>query len=226
MRGDDYTGVSLQTMDEAAFDHGIILAQTPPPGLRILDHPTLTRVKHKLAMEGADLLVQGLRDGVHLQPYVDAGWKARDMEAKGETQLQHAPKIAKSDTQVDWTAWTAKDWRRRLQMSQAVWTMAMPRREASTSQRLIFHDAALVPAERVKGRPFAIEVVSSSLTPSVRSSIAVRADDDLGVVYLQLHDDTWVRVRRARREGRAESTAKQAMKDFLAADSEDRPPPE
>ena len=47
------------------------------------------------------MLVQGLRDGVHLLPHRDAGWMAKQLADK---PLTHAPKLGKAEAEVRWGA--------------------------------------------------------------------------------------------------------------------------
>ncbi|CAH0053217.1 unnamed protein product [Clonostachys solani] len=224
LRGDEFTGVSLQTLDEEKIDHGVVLSQTPAPGMRILQHPTLSRVNRKLAMEGADLLVQGLRDGVHIAPYEDAGWKAKELEGQ---PLQHAPKITKADMQIDWLEWTAEDWRRRIQISQGVWTMvACSLKGEVLIRRLIFHDVMEVPFEEVSGLRATIEVVTQRENEEeqrLRKLIAINARG--GFIYILLDRYRWVRVRRATLEGKMEKPAAAAIQDFVVAYTDSDKPP-
>jgi methionyl-tRNA formyltransferase len=216
-------GASLQTLDEEKIDHGTVLSQTPSPGMRIIQHPTLSRVNRKLAMEGADLLVQGLRDGVHIPPYVDAGWKAKELEGQ---PLQHAPKITKADTQIDWLAWTAEDWRRRVQISQAVWTMVATSVKGEVwVRRLIFHDVMEVPAEEVSSFRATIEVVTRREGEGEQRLRKLIALDRRGFVYILLDKHTWVRVRRATLEGKAERPAASAIRDFVVLYKDSDKPP-
>ncbi|KAK8116219.1 formyl transferase [Apiospora sp. TS-2023a] len=63
------TGVTLQTLDPWEFDKGLILAQTPPDEL--IEIPLKCRVpqlRDLVTPVGARMLVQGLRDGVHVPP--------------------------------------------------------------------------------------------------------------------------------------------------------------
>ncbi|KAI1085317.1 formyl transferase [Whalleya microplaca] len=95
------TGVSLQTLDEHAFDHGTVLAQTP--ALPVPETCTLAQLHALVTPAGAELLVSGLRDGVHVPPRVDRGWwrPEGDGEAVEEGRgLRHAPRITKADMQV------------------------------------------------------------------------------------------------------------------------------
>jgi hypothetical protein len=103
LSGRSLTGVSLQTLDHKAFDHGVILAQTPadpehedalciPPGCT-----TVPELQALVTPVAAQMLVQALRSGLHIPPVEDRGWKP---DARHHAALLHAPKITKRDRQV------------------------------------------------------------------------------------------------------------------------------
>ena len=96
-----HSGVSLQTLSEESFDAGVVLAQTPRPGVPVPAGCTVDGLRDLLAPPGAEMLVRALRDGLHVPPLVPAGWDpSSPEERKG---LLHAPKITKADTRVVWT---------------------------------------------------------------------------------------------------------------------------
>lgn len=121
------TGVTLQTLHPAEYDRGVILAQTPPPGILVPEDVTLGTLHETLAAEGAKLLVDGLRRQVHVPPYETCGgwWppltpassassssssSAADTDANTDAnnpetttiQLRDAPKMTNKDAHVDW----------------------------------------------------------------------------------------------------------------------------
>lgn len=61
------TGVSLQTLHPTKFDHGVILAQTPFPGIKH-DTTTVSELEALLAPMGADMLVQGIKERIYIPP--------------------------------------------------------------------------------------------------------------------------------------------------------------
>ncbi|KAG5914218.1 hypothetical protein E4U42_000620, partial [Claviceps africana] len=115
LRGDTHMGVSLQTLDDKAFDHGTILAQTPAPGFPIPPSASLQTITHEAATRGAEMLIRGLEKNLHVPPRHDAGWKAADLRARGVDTLQHAPKITKADSRIE-PAWTAEQFARRVRV--------------------------------------------------------------------------------------------------------------
>jgi methionyl-tRNA formyltransferase len=220
-------GASLQTLDEKKFDHGVILSQTPRPGIRIAENTTLAQINRRMATECAELLIDGLRSGVHIPPYVDAGWMAGEMEAEGRA-LQHAPKMSKADFQIDWVNWTATDWRRRLQVSQSVWThISVPRQDnredgaqKQLRRRVIFHDAQEVSVAEVTGRRGTIDAVH--LRPDGKEADGcyrqvVSLDEQTGVVYILL-GHIWIRCQRATLEGKLERTAAVSVHKLVVFD--------
>ncbi|KAI1308628.1 formyl transferase [Xylaria venustula] len=81
------TGVSLQTLDHAAFDQGVVLAQTPRDALRIPRSCTTAAALQALVTPAATrLLIEGLRKGLHVPPH--------------ESVVEPTPKITKGDRQL------------------------------------------------------------------------------------------------------------------------------
>ncbi|KAI0108465.1 Formyltransferase [Daldinia grandis] len=111
LAGRTHTGISLQTLDDKAFDHGKILARTPPlPIPPDADYAALLAHVTPLA---AELLVQGLREGVHVPPLEEVTERGHGLgesegrrggevvEVRGKTEnLLRAPKINKRDRQL------------------------------------------------------------------------------------------------------------------------------
>ncbi|KAI8624860.1 Formyltransferase [Xylariaceae sp. FL1651] len=110
--GRSLTGVSLQTLDHKVFDQGVVLAQTPADpehvdALRIPDGcTTVPQLQTLVTPVAARMLVQGLRDGLHVPPLEDRGWKP---DAEENATLVHAPKITKQDRQVSLSVLRACD---------------------------------------------------------------------------------------------------------------------
>ncbi|EOO00337.1 putative methionyl-trna formyltransferase protein [Phaeoacremonium minimum UCRPA7] len=155
LTGRTHTGVTLQTLDEHAFDHGTVLAQTPLPGVPVPEECTLPQIHELLAPLGAELLVQALRDGAHVPPRVSVGWQPTAAQL---AEVRHAPKITKLDSEVDWGCsswardagtWTASDLARRFRALglNSLWTRAVS--PANGEKRVIWEDveACECPAE-------------------------------------------------------------------------------
>ncbi|RDW61058.1 hypothetical protein BP6252_12441 [Coleophoma cylindrospora] len=90
------TGVSLQTLDEKAFDRGIILATTGK--LIIEENSRYEDVLEMLTPKAAELLREGIRKKVYVPPLEAV--KAPDMPA--EVKQMSAPKITPEDRRIDW----------------------------------------------------------------------------------------------------------------------------
>jgi methionyl-tRNA formyltransferase len=144
MRGDSHIGVSLQTLDDKAFDHGTILAQTEPPGFAIPPQATLQEMTAMLAKEGAKMLVQSLREGLHMPPHEQVPWFPAETESQHGHHLSHAPKVTKADSEVRWDAWAHEDFARRARVFGWLWT-AVGAGDGSARRVLIQEPEVLFP---------------------------------------------------------------------------------
>lgn len=102
--GEKFIGLSLQTLDPLHFDHGEILAQTEYPGF-IHSCSTVPELLALVAPKGAEMLLKGLKDHLHVPPRQDIGWS---QNRKLNRALRHAPKITQDDRHIDWNSWTAE----------------------------------------------------------------------------------------------------------------------
>lgn len=83
--------MTLQTLHPTSFDEGVILDQTPWPGIDVpedCDYPALLEIMKPL---GADMLVRAIRERLYLPPHHNVGWA--ENKAEGKSQYRHAPKI-------------------------------------------------------------------------------------------------------------------------------------
>ncbi|KPM36304.1 hypothetical protein AK830_g10275 [Neonectria ditissima] len=210
LQGRKYTGVSLQTLDDKAFDHGTVLAQTPYPGIPIPPGATVQELTTQLAPIGAQMLVQGLRDGVYIPSRQSGGWKAEELEGK---DLVHAPKVNKADGQVDWTQWTAEDFARRTRVLGSVWTRAVNKK--GEVKRLILQD---IETASVDGSMEIGALLSFAETPGIDSDDArhQRPVTDLGdgSCLVQLVNGEWIRVKRVKEEGKPERDAAVVLRSY------------
>ncbi|KAK5987218.1 hypothetical protein PT974_11342 [Cladobotryum mycophilum] len=214
VEGDEHIGISLQTLDHKEFDHGTILAQTPAPGLPLPESASIQDLTKALGVAGAQMLVQGLRDGVHVPPHVDAGWMARQLAGGA---LVHAPKVTKADSQVDWTRWTTRDFQRRMRVFGAVWTRGVNAK--GEVKRVILQDAEGVAGEEVDGVDGTLALVHGSgekgEATGERYERVLRVDDAAGVVHVQASDGGWMRVRRVKVDGKPEQAAASGLRPFI-----------
>lgn len=99
------TGVTLQTLHPAAYDRGVILAQTPAPGIPVPDDATAGSLLSTLAEEGAKLLVDGLTHEVHVPPYENrGGWWSPSPSTSDTAEIvfRDAPKLTTHQAHIDW----------------------------------------------------------------------------------------------------------------------------
>jgi hypothetical protein len=225
--------VSLQTLDEAAFDHGVVLKQTAAPGLAIQqrdndnsnnnnnsDTETVASLLERLAPMGAKMLVDGLREGLHVPPLADVAWTPG-------FPVAHAPKLGPADRQFDWRSWTAAHVLRRDSVLGPLWGSAIvgsgggcsgpPGGKAGGGMRVILADLAAVPAEEVKAESLgSIGTVwwhskTANLPDSAPEDDAVgtpvvvassHRSEDRVLVRLPSDAGAWLRVGRAKVEGK------------------------
>lgn len=210
LRGDQNIGITLQSLDEKAFDHGTILAQTPPPGLPIPPTSSLQELTKFLAVEGARLLVQGLRDGVHVPPIQDVGHAARQLAAQGDTV--HAPKVTKAESQVDWEHWEAEDFARRLRVFGALWTVV--RSGSGESKRVILLDAERADApegEEIKSVGLSFDGGSRSPRPDA----VVYVNERERSCAIRVREGLWICIRRVKVDGKPEQAAAVGLRSLF-----------
>ncbi|CAI7574790.1 unnamed protein product [Penicillium manginii] len=123
LAGRSLTGITLQTLHHKNFDHGVILSQTPKPGLEIPnpDTCTVSELQNLVAPKGAQMLVDGINDGLFVPPMKAAGW----VPTEGNEPLIHAGKIQQEDRHVDWATWTMQDITRRSRVIGPLWSRAL-----------------------------------------------------------------------------------------------------
>ncbi|TLS24100.1 hypothetical protein PpBr36_08356 [Pyricularia pennisetigena] len=100
-----HTGVTLQTLDDKAFDRGLILAQTPRPGIPIAPDATTADLTAQLAAPSATMLVAGLRAGLHVPPLSPLSG-----DAHASRPDFHARKLTKQDAELRWDELLARRW--------------------------------------------------------------------------------------------------------------------
>ncbi|KZM20690.1 Methionyl-tRNA formyltransferase [Ascochyta rabiei] len=138
----EYTGVSVQTLHPTHFDQGVVLAQTPPPGISIAKHETAAELEGRLAAAGADMLVDVLHTRKFVSPLQGVGWYAQS-----NRPLDHAPKITKQHGFIDFTA---------MHMDQI---LAVHRALGDTwctlpnGDRLVMHELVTLPYTNTHGQP-------------------------------------------------------------------------
>ncbi|OJJ47477.1 hypothetical protein ASPZODRAFT_1683575 [Penicilliopsis zonata CBS 506.65] len=158
MAGRTRTGITLQTLHLKHFDHGVILAQTPAPGLEIPNPKTctVTELSRFLAPKAAQMLVDGIRDGLFVPPLREAGWLASE---KGNG-LVHAAKITPDDRHVDWVNWTSLDISRRNRTIGPLWNNAVVAKPSADGVPLFQHRRVILTEVEEVDPPRGCDVLS------------------------------------------------------------------
>ncbi|RSL64162.1 hypothetical protein CEP51_013204 [Fusarium floridanum] len=211
LRGYQNTGVSLQTLDDKAFDHGTVLAQTPRPGISIPSGCTVQELTSLLAPIGAQMLVQGLRDGVHVPPHQSVDWKASDLKNR---KLVHAPKVTKADGQINWGDWTADEFVRRVRVLGSVWTHAVNKK--GQTKRLIFQDAEVASLMdlAVYGSRMSLHLNLEQGLEEESKYEALVTDQRDGSAIIHIPSGELIWVRKIKEEGKPERDATIVLKSF------------
>jgi methionyl-tRNA formyltransferase len=92
----------VQTLHPTQFDRGVVLAQTAEPGIEIADGMTAGELEKQLAVVGAQMLVDVLKNGKYASPHAEtASWYTGS--------ISHAPKITKQDRHVSFAEHALED---------------------------------------------------------------------------------------------------------------------
>ncbi|KIW67719.1 hypothetical protein PV04_06951 [Phialophora macrospora] len=128
------TGVSLQTLHPSRFDEGLVLDQTPQPGLDIPNPDTVTskELERYLAYIGAKMLVDAVKNGLYIPPY-NSIQPGRHISKEN---LIHAPKLTKEFRAVDFTQLTATEISRRNRACGPLYVFASSNTEPSQTRRI------------------------------------------------------------------------------------------
>jgi hypothetical protein len=130
LAGETHTGVTLQTLHPEKFDHGAILAQTPPLEIPNASRCTYEELLDFITPKAADILVQGIRN--HLFILDPNRPQSTSLSLETDQPLRHAPKITTEDRHVDWTKWTAQDILRRDRILGRLWSFFQPQGKPMT----------------------------------------------------------------------------------------------
>ncbi|EGU87006.1 hypothetical protein FOXB_02400 [Fusarium oxysporum f. sp. conglutinans Fo5176] len=209
LKGYDYTGISLQTLDHRIFDHGTILSQTSRPGISIPPGCTVQELTSLLAPIGAQMLIQGLRDGVYVPPRQNTGWRAEELS---DEQLVHAPKVTKADGHIKWTKWTGDDIVRRVRVLGSVWTHAVNKK--GDKKRLIFQDAETISSKDIGNHGAKVRLLED--TGVVLETLIWDQGD--GSCAIRTLDDSVIRVKKIKEEGKSQRDAMAGLRGYLADD--------
>ncbi|KAL2421792.1 hypothetical protein ABEF95_007244 [Exophiala dermatitidis] len=111
IHGRTTTGITLQTLHPEKFDEGVILDQTPAPGLPIPNPDTIdvAELTSLLAPLGARMLVDAIRNRLYIPPYN----QVQKPQGGNPNQVPYAPKITPQMCAIDFRALTATEILRR-----------------------------------------------------------------------------------------------------------------
>ncbi|OXV09561.1 hypothetical protein Egran_02678 [Elaphomyces granulatus] len=208
LAGHSRTGVTLQTLHPESFDHGIILDQSPPPGIMIPNPETCTVLEllDVVAPKGAEMLVKGVRNRIFMPPLKNAGW-----HTPGENQkLIHAYKIKPADRHIDWSSWTWPEINRRQRVIGPLWNVALAANKSSNgdisfkSRRVIFSKIEEVEPFRDCERFALIPGV-----PFIDGTLPLQPGEERGL-YVFTKDSKLIRIREMKVEGEQVSDAVRA----------------
>ncbi|EXJ77716.1 hypothetical protein A1O3_09945 [Capronia epimyces CBS 606.96] len=129
------TGVSLQTLHPRKFDEGVVLDQTPSPGLSIPNPDTInvTELTHLLAPVGAKMLVEALRNRLYIPPYTSV-----QAHSEPPMHVSYAPKITPHMCAIDFNALTATEILRRGRAFKPLYALAKRPSEPGRLSRIKF----------------------------------------------------------------------------------------
>jgi methionyl-tRNA formyltransferase len=208
LAGKTTTGVTLQTLHLQHFDHGAIVAQTPPPGFEIPnpDSCTIPQLLDLVAPKGAEMLVESIQKGSFVPPVEDAGWYLPDEKHN----LTHAAKIRTEDRHIDWASWTYTDISRRRRVLGPLWSKSLVVSDTSgpipmfQQRRVIFTE--FEEAKPLKGSE------AFALVPGlafIDGEHTVRHDSGKGV-YVYTRDGTLIKVHQMKVEAQQNAPALRA----------------
>ncbi|KAG4264517.1 methionyl-tRNA formyltransferase [Fusarium proliferatum] len=209
LQGYNYTGISLQTLDHRIFDHGTILSQTSRPGISIPPDCTVQELTSLLAPIGAQMLIQGLRDGVYVPLRQNTGWRAEELS---DEQLVHAPKLTKADGRIKWTQWTGDDIVRRIRVLGSVWTHAVNKK--GDKKRLIFQDVETISSKDIGNHGAKVRLLED--TGVVLETLVWDQGD--GSCAIRTLDDSVIRVKKIKEEGKSQRDAMAGLRGYIADD--------
>ncbi|KAE8556508.1 hypothetical protein EYB25_001209 [Talaromyces marneffei] len=204
LSGQTTTGVTLQTLHHKHFDHGIILDQTPAPGIPVPNPESCTvpELLGLLAPKGAEMLLNGIRNCVFVPPLKEVESQFRGYDAKN---LTHAAKITPEDRHIKWREWAWTDINRRQRVLSPLWSKALiPAQKPSAEdpknfqwKRIIFDEIEEVSQDTVPGSQWLSLLPGVAFTPGnpTQNKIHDKA------LYIYTTDGKLLRLNRLKVEG-------------------------
>lgn len=124
------TGVTVQTLHLKYFDKGLILAQTPPPGVPVIPNATVALLTEQLGLLGGQLLLDVLGSRAFIPPLQNVGWYPNSKD----DPIDHAEKVTTAHRMIDFSAATLDDVLTRHRVLGDLW-YSLP-----NGERIVFHE--------------------------------------------------------------------------------------
>jgi methionyl-tRNA formyltransferase len=123
LRGETHTGVTLQTLHPTQFDAGVVLDQTPEPGVPIPNPATYSYadLRSMSAAMAAEMLIKAVRERSFIPPYKDVR-KTRGTPTKRPSSF--APKIEPGMRYIDFQTMTSSHILRMNRAIAPLWAQA------------------------------------------------------------------------------------------------------
>ena len=132
LRGETHTGVTLQTLHPTKFDEGVVLDQTPEPGVLIPNPASYTYadLQRMSAAMAAEILINAIREKSFVVPYHDI----RKVGGKSSVRAaSFAPKIEPRTRCLDFQIMSSSQIMRMNRAIAPLWTEARLTSDSSTS---------------------------------------------------------------------------------------------
>lgn len=223
LAGRSHTGVTLQTLHHKHFDRGVILQQTPQPGFKIPnpDNCTVPELLGLVSEKGAEILVDGIEEGVFVPPLQDM----RANSAEKSKDLTHATKITTEDRHIDWKVKSAEMVKRESRVIGPLWNVtSVPYDPASDKPP---HDRRVILTQMTEVSPLdGSEKVGFAAEPG-RPFLASPTEEGKNKgtkegIYVWTADKKQLRIDRMKVEGEPDAEAVRATRKakFMEKDKE------
>jgi methionyl-tRNA formyltransferase len=136
LSGEEFTGVTLQTLDDQSFDKGIILAQERYK-INSYKTCTYTDLLEFITPRAVEVLVKGLKYRLFVPPLVGI---ASSVPKDQLQYIRHAPKITSRDKEIQ-SNWRGTEILRRYRALGRLWIKV--RFDTKVTKRIIFEDFSL-----------------------------------------------------------------------------------
>lgn len=141
MNGATTGGITLQTLDDKAFDHGTILLQDFIPKSAFPQESYHSTLRNFIEPRAIDVLIKGLREKLFVPPIIPGHgrWGNKQLHPN---KLIHATKITTADKKVDWEGGDAAKIMNTYRALFRLWSEFSV--DQTQTSRLVFDDFELV----------------------------------------------------------------------------------